>query len=112
MPKHFLLFLGGLFAGVLLLGGVLFLSANFPDGAEKREKVDLESALELVRQNRIRELKILEDRIEFDSKDGRKLELVESVDDATQDMIFEAVRKTETTVTLQSRSGSLYWLIL
>lgn len=84
MAKNFLLFLGGLFAGVLLLGGILLLWANFPEGAEKREEVGLESALELVRQDRIRELKITEDRLELDSKDGRKLRAMLDASDANQ----------------------------
>ena len=111
MPKNFLLFLGGFFAGVLLLGSVLLLWANFPEGAEKREEVGLESALELVRQDRIGELKIIEDRLELDSKDGRKLRAMLDASDATRDQIYAAVAGTDTKVTLQPRSGSLYWLI-
>ncbi|MBX3265383.1 MAG: hypothetical protein KF831_01620 [Acidobacteria bacterium] len=112
MPKNFLLFLGGLFAGVLLLGSILLLWANFPEGAEKREEVGLESALELVRQDRIRELKITEDRLELDSKEGRKLRAMLDASDATRDQIYAAVAGTETKVILEHRSASVFLLLI
>ncbi|HCA57096.1 MAG TPA: hypothetical protein DEP46_03825 [Blastocatellia bacterium] len=112
MPKNFLLFLGGLFAGVLLLGSILLLWANFPEGAEKREEVGLESALELVRQDRIRELKITEDRLELDSKEGSKLRAMLDASDATRDQIYAAVAGTETKVILEHRSASVFLLLI
>lgn len=111
MAKNFLLFLGGLFAGVLLLGSVLLLWANFPEGAEKREEVGLESALELVRQDRIRELKITEDRLELDSKDGRKLRAMLDASDANRDQIYAAVARTDTKVILEHKSASVFLLL-